>query len=77
MTNADYIRSMDNKTLSRFLLVWKINSVTNFMQYGGQNAMNAKEIREWLDSEEFVTNETYVGDDWLFGQDFKDKGVEE
>ena len=72
MTNADKIRQMSDEQLSRFLWIWKINSITTFLTQGG---MNAKDVREWLDqtTDTFICTETFVGDDYIFDQDFKDK----
>lgn len=75
MTNADKIRQMSDEQLSRFLWIWKINSITTFLTQGGMNSMNAKDMREWLGqtTDSFVCTETFVGDDYIFDQDFRDK----
>lgn len=75
MTNADKIRQMNDEQLSRFLWTWKINSITSFFTQGGSNSMNAKDMREWLGqtTDSFVCTETFVGDDYIFDQDFRDK----
>ena len=69
MTNADKIRQMSDEQLARFLWIWKINSVTTFLTQGGMNSMDAKDMREWVGQ----TTETFVGDDYIFDQDFNDK----
>lgn len=76
MTNAEKIRAMTDTQLARFLWVWKINSITGFLAKGGMGGMNGKDISEWLDQtiDTFVCLETYVGDDWIFDQDFNKKG---
>lgn len=71
MKNGDYIRAMDDDRLNRFLWTWSINCVTSFLQYGGTRLMDAKQMREWLDSAEFVCEETRVTDDFIFDQDFR------
>ena len=75
MTNSEKIRQFDDEQLARFLWIWKINSVTTFLTQGGMNSMNAKDMREWLDqtTDTFICAETFVGDDYIFDQDFKDK----
>ena len=75
MTNADKIRQMSDEQLARFLWIWKINSVTTFLTQGGMNSMDAKDMREWVGqtTETFVCTETFVGDDYIFDQDFNDK----
>ena len=75
MTNSEKIRQFDDEQLARFLWIWKINSVTTFLIQGGMNSMNAKDMREWLDqtTDTFICTETFVGDDYTFDQDFKDK----
>ena len=75
MTNADKIRQMNDEQLARFLWIWKINSVTTFLTQGGMNSMDAKDMREWVGqtTETFVCTETFVGDDYIFDQDFNDK----
>lgn len=75
MTNADKIRQMSDEQLARFLWIWKINSVTTFLTQGGVNNMDAKDMREWVGqtTETFVCTETFVGDDYIFDQDFNDK----
>ena len=40
------------------------------MQFGGVKLMDAAMIREWLDSEDFVREETKVHDDFIFDQEF-------
>jgi len=75
MTNAEKIRQFDDEQLARFLWIWKINSVTTFLTQGGMNSMDAKDMRAWLDqtTDTFICTETFVGDDYTFDQDFKDK----
>lgn len=72
MTNADKIRNMNDDQLARFLWIWKINSVTAFLTQGGMNSMNAKDMREWVGHpvDTFVCTETFVGDEYVFDQDF-------
>ena len=75
MTNSEKIRQFDDEQLARFLWIWKINSVTTFLTQGGMNSMDAKDMRAWLDqtTDTFICTETFVGDDYIFDQDFKDK----
>lgn len=75
MTNAEKIRQFDDEQLARFLWIWTINSITSFLAQGGMNSMNAKEMSEWLGqtTDSFVCTETFVGDDYIFDQDFRDK----
>lgn len=70
MKNRDFIRSLDDDRMARFLYTWSINCVTSFLQHGGLYLMNAKEMREWLDSTEFVCEETRVAEDFVFDQNF-------
>lgn len=75
MTNAEKIRQFDDKQLARFLWIWKINSISTFLANGGMGSMNGKDMYEWLDqtTDTFVCTETFVGDDYIFDQDFRDK----
>lgn len=75
MTNADKIRKMSDEQLARFLWIWKINSVATFLTQGGMNSMNAKDMSEWVGqtTETFICTETFVGDDYIFDQDFNVK----
>lgn len=75
MTNSEKIRQFDDEQLARFLWIWKINSVATFLTQGGMNSMDAKDMRAWLDqtTDTFICTETFVGDDYTFDQDFKDK----
>lgn len=78
MTNAEKIRQMTDEQMGRFLWIWKINSITGFLENGGQGGMNAKEIEKWLNQSEdtFVCLETHVdSNDWIFDQDFNIKAV--
>lgn len=78
MTNAEKIRQMTDEQMGRFLWMWKINSITGFLENGGQGGMNAIEIEKWLNQSEdtFVCLETYVdSNDWIFDQDFNTKVV--
>lgn len=70
MTNADYIRDMDNDRLARFLWSWKLNSITSFMMHGGEELMNAADLRKWLDSEDFKCAETKVSPDSVYDSEF-------
>lgn len=70
MSNADKIRNMTDDQLARFLWTWKINSVTLFLAQGGQDSMTAKEMQEWLHSNDWVCPENKVGEDFLYDQDF-------
>ena len=70
MKNGDYIRAMDNDRLSRFLWIWSINTVSSFLQHGGTQLMDARQLEEWMDKDEFVCVETEVGKDFIFDQDF-------
>ena len=76
MTNAEKIRQMSDRQLARFLWIWKINSVSAFLANGGYGSMNAADIGSWVDEDAedtFVCTETYVGDDYIFDQDFNTK----
>ena len=76
MTNAEKIRQMSDRQLARFLWIWKINSVSAFLANGGYGSMNAVDIGSWVDEDAedtFVCTETYVGDDYIFDQDFNTK----
>ena len=75
MKNADYIRSLDDEKLARFLWTWGINSLTSFLQYGGEKLMNARELQYWLekDTKDFVCEETHVSDEMAYDQEFNIK----
>ena len=73
MTNGDKIRNMTDKQLYRFLWTWKINSVTNFILYGGTNSMDAKEMSEWITSDKWECSETNVAEEFVYDADFNDK----
>ncbi len=73
MSNADKIRNMTDDQLARFLWTWKINSTTLFLAQGGQDSMTAKEMREWISSDNWVCPENRVGEDFLYDQDFNPK----
>lgn len=75
MKNAEKIRQFNDKQLARFLWTWKINSISTFLANGGMGSMNLKDMDEWLDqtTDTFVCIETFVGDDYMFDQDFKVK----
>ena len=77
MNNGDFIRSLDNDRMARFLFNWSINCVTSFLEHGGQKMMNGLEARKWLDSDEFVCEETRVHDGFAFDQDFNLKKDDE
>lgn len=70
MKNGDYIRQMDDDRLQRFLWTWGINTISSFLQFGGMKLMDAKMIREWLDSEDFEREETKVHEEFIFNQEF-------
>ena len=70
MLNGDFIRNMDNDRLGRFLFTWGINTMVSFMEQGGCGPMDAKELREWLDADEFICNQTRVGKDFIYDQNF-------
>ena len=70
MKNGDFIRSLDDDRMTRFLWTWSLNCVTSFLTYGGTKLMDAKQLKEWLNSTEFVCEETRVGDDLIFDQNF-------
>lgn len=72
MTNAEKIRSFSDTQLSNFLWIWGINTVTSFLEHGGQELMNAHDLRKWIlaDESTFVRTETAVGDDFTFDQSF-------
>lgn len=73
MRNGDFIRSLDNDRMSRFLFMWSINCVTAFLEHGGAGLMNGLDLRKWMDSDEFVCNETKVGEGFSFDQEFNMK----
>ena len=73
MRNGDFIRSMNNEQLCNFLFVWGINTAVSFLKHGGTKIMDAKQLAEWIDKEDFVCEQTKVGEDFLFGQNFKRK----
>lgn len=73
MRNADRIRSMTDEQMGNFLWTWEINALSSFLEHGGTRLMNAAELERWLDSEEFVREETRVGEDFDYGQDFRMK----
>lgn len=51
-TNADRIREMTDEELNKFLWWFKIDATASFFEGGGPGAMNAKEQKEWLCSED-------------------------
>lgn len=73
MKNGDYIRNMDNDRLSRFLWTFCLNTMSSFMQYGGMRVMDGKQLREWLDKEDFICEQTLVGEDMFYDQEFNIK----
>ena len=70
MKNGDYIRAMDDDRMARFLFNWSINTVTSFLEHGGMKIMNALELRKWMESEEFLTEETKVHEGFAYDSDF-------
>lgn len=70
MKNGDYIRGLDNDRLARFLWTWSINLMSSFLQYGGTRLMAAPDLRKWLDMDDFVCEETTVGEEFIYDQDF-------
>lgn len=72
MTNGEKIRNMTDEQLYRFLWTFKTNSVALFLEFGGQNQMNATELKEWIkaDDSTFVCNETYVEEGMTYDQNF-------
>ena len=74
MKNGDYIRSLDDDKLARFLWIWSINYLSGFMKDGGAGLMNCSNLRKWMDSEQFVCEETKVPDEFVFDQNFELKG---
>lgn len=70
MSNADKIRNMTDDQLARFLWTWKINSVSLFLTQGGQDSMTAKEMQEWISSDNWVCPENKVAEDFLYDQEF-------
>ena len=70
MTNGDKIRGMDNDRLARFLWVWTINNLAMFFEAGFTETMNAKQLREWMDSTEWDHKQVHVGEDFIFDADF-------
>ena len=72
MTNGEKIRNMSDDQLCRFLWTFKTNAIGLFLQYGGQNQMNAVELGKWIKASEktFVCNETLVEDGTAYDQDF-------
>lgn len=55
MTNAEKIQTMSIEELNRFLWWWKVNSITNFLEFGGQKLMDAQQQKKWLLEEEGIT----------------------
>ena len=70
MRNGDYIRGMDNDRLARLLVIWTVNSVCSFLEKGGLEILDAKQLREWMEKEDFSCRQTMVGDDFVFDSDF-------
>jgi len=70
MSNGDYIRAMDNDRLARFLFIWNVNFITMFLESGFTKTMNAKELREWMESDKWDCDAVKVGDDFCFDSDF-------
>lgn len=73
MKNGDYIRNMDNQRLASFLFIWGINTISSFFTAGGTEIMNAKELREWMESEDFQCVQTKIGEDFMLNDDFSIK----
>ncbi|MBP3772442.1 MAG: hypothetical protein J6I53_07115 [Treponema sp.] len=73
MTNGDFIRSLDDDRMSRFLFNWSINCVSSFLEQGGAGLMNGIDLRKWMDSDEFICNETKVEEGFAFDQEFNMK----
>ena len=73
MKNGDYIRNMDNQRLASFLFIWGINTISSFFNAGGTEIMNAKELREWMESEDFQCVQTKIGEDFMLNDDFSIK----
>lgn len=71
MKNGDYIRSLDDDKLARLLWIWGINYLSGFMKNGGSKLKNFSELRKWIDSEQFVCDETKVPDGFVFDQNFE------
>ena len=73
MKYGDYIRNMNNQRLASFLFMWGINTLTSFMEAGGMEVMNAKELREWMEKEDFKCRQTQIGKDFMLNDDFSIK----
>ena len=71
LPNGDYIRSLDNDKLARFLWTWSINTLCSFLEKGGQELMHGEALRNWLDSEDFVCIQTRVGEELVYDQAFE------
>lgn len=48
ITNADRIRSMNDKELSNWLFQRDCTNIAAFLEYGGKGVMNAVQLLEWL-----------------------------
>lgn len=64
MKNADRIRTMTDEELWHFIWWWQINTIKVFMTAGGfQDMLDAQQIYEWLQSEEFKCKMTRTPED--------------
>ena len=73
MKNGDYIRNMNNQRLASFLFIWGINTLASFREAGGMELMSAKELREWMEKEDFKCRQTQIGKDFMLNDDFSIK----
>lgn len=48
ITNAERIRAMSDEELANFIFKWQVNLITEFLQYGFMNTLDAKDLREWV-----------------------------
>lgn len=64
MKNADRIRAMTDEELRRFIWWWQINSIRVVTTAGGfREMLDAQQLYEWLQSEEFKCEMTRTPED--------------
>ena len=76
-TNGDFIRSMNDQQLSAFLFIGGLNTLSGFLECGGKEIMNMKELREWIKSDNFKCRQTVIGKEFLLNDDFTLKKEEQ
>jgi hypothetical protein len=53
MTNAEYIRSLNDDALGKYLFAFGINAIAGFLREGGKGFKDCKQMIEWVKAEPY------------------------